>query len=353
MRVDNPDKSDKPDNPEIQEQTQGKREQNQVGAVSPDVHPDALPDVCPPLHFSDLQKLLAVSQGQRPTWGNESKDRCKTLITPTGNFLTKTGERKVNRIKAILVELRRGIPLHIERANRSDELGDEAWFKTKWDQAHCWFGDSALFSGKPPKGLEYQALQPDDPKVAKLQREILEALDTRSLLKLIPIAVQRNQLDGLEVATLIGATKQVLTARIQTRYFDWVSTYWADPTWWHYRSDNGTTFVVAQSATGKNLDEQQGANAHRYRLSNHVVAIIVPVSNEGWYTPDSDIIDNVGIGDESGVELWRDRKRRDDAVVAEKQAETAAASRLERVKDSRLRGRATRRQIVARRSRRS
>jgi hypothetical protein len=234
------------------------------------------------LLLTDYQKLLDLADGKRPVWSMAELARCSAeykLVTPTGNFLTTDGDRKAKRIRDAIKQLSAGVPLQTEREDRSADLQSERWFRAKIDDTLCWFNKHAIFTGIPPQTINHIRWSDEAVKVKRLKTELIPILNAETLIKVIPVALQRTAILGPEticfspVSSLGKQNRPVI--RIQSKYYDYILTKWPECSWWHLPKSQSPLMLV---------------HAKGSSLRRGFVAAVMLVETDGWPSPSIDLV---------------------------------------------------------------
>ena len=236
----------------------------------------------PPLEIVDYKNILSLARGKTPLWTIGSLIRCNAagLVNPKGDFLTREGRRKGQRLVEYVTAFQAGLPFSARTINRAHELIGMPWNRIVIDFKKAWFNHEVIFQGAPPKewgGGHITKRSPDDPQFTWVSDEIRSSglVDGRTLMKLTPYAVQLDHVGGHEVICMKyislknGRPKGV---RIQSRYFDYLERAYSGTTWWFNTGRQHGPIIVK--------------NTHGLGWKNKIYALVMPVVAKDWPLPD-------------------------------------------------------------------
>lgn len=229
-----------------------------------------------PLEIIDYQNLLILSRDQYPLWTVVSLDRCEKarLVNAKGDFLTREGRRKAQRLAESVEKLQAGLPLDVRCVDRTSEFVNgmsRDFVRSAHNHTKIWFNDEAIFKGNAPHDSSLKRVSIEDKQFAWVAKEIRMATETsnRVLTKLHPYAVQIDRLDGMETICLrfsrngLIGTGRVKGLRIQSKYYDFVISSLKEPSFWCNADRlHGPIFIKNTFGSG---------------LGNKIHALIMPV----------------------------------------------------------------------------
>jgi len=250
-----------------------------------------MPDIITELNAEDYQNLLTMAQGRNPLWNFQSLHKCANvgLVNRKGTFLTREGRRKAQRLLDSVNRLQTGLPLNSRPINRASELSTVSWKRGLWGNKHIWFNGHVLFNGWVPETFFSVRVDASGPEYAWVDREIKLAIQTKptQLAKLTPIAVQIDQVGGLEVVCFkLPNTRsfRLRWLRMQTKYFDFINETWKAVTFWCHPHRPQSPIMVK--------------NSFGNGFNNKIQALVLPVTGN-WPVPkiDDSRIDTEGYED--------------------------------------------------------